>query len=73
MAFSLLSPAELNKLKEGSQSFKVTVAWSLLRHIEANSEAWPTIEELDPLSCLAKDISYKVDLAQRRGIEEVRK
>eukprot|EP00956_Cyclotella_meneghiniana_P037282 scaffold136419_cov87-Cyclotella_meneghiniana.AAC.1 len=71
MTCSLLSPAELKKQKEGSQSFKVTVAWSLLRHMEANGEAWPTIEELkalpsdDPLSCLAKVISYKVKLAWR--------
>ena len=36
LACSLLSPAELKKLKEGSQSFKDTVAWTLLRHIEAN-------------------------------------
>eukprot|EP00956_Cyclotella_meneghiniana_P017084 scaffold27537_cov45-Cyclotella_meneghiniana.AAC.1 len=71
LACSLLSPAELKKLKEGSQSYKVTVAWSLLRHMEENGEAWPSIEKLralssdDPLSCLAKDISYKTELAWR--------
>ena len=71
VACSLLSPAELKKLKEESQSFKITVAWSLLRHMEANGEAWPSVEELkalpskDPLSCLAKDISYKTELAWR--------
>eukprot|EP00956_Cyclotella_meneghiniana_P011888 scaffold16707_cov31-Cyclotella_meneghiniana.AAC.1 len=71
MAYSLCSPAELKKLKQGSQSFKVTVAWSLLKHMEANDEAWPTIEELkalpsdDPLSCLANHISYKNKLAWR--------
>eukprot|EP00956_Cyclotella_meneghiniana_P037035 scaffold133924_cov72-Cyclotella_meneghiniana.AAC.7 len=59
LACSLMSPAELKKLKEGSQSYKVTVAWSLLRHMKENGEAWPTIEELKalpsdhPLSCLA--------------------
>eukprot|EP00956_Cyclotella_meneghiniana_P014401 scaffold21539_cov48-Cyclotella_meneghiniana.AAC.1 len=71
VAYSLLSPAELKKLKQGSQSFKVTVAWSLLRHMEANGETWPTIEEVkalpsdDPLSCLAKVISYITKLAWR--------
>eukprot|EP00956_Cyclotella_meneghiniana_P009087 scaffold12435_cov33-Cyclotella_meneghiniana.AAC.7 len=68
---SLLSPAELKNLKEGSQSFKTTVAWSLLRHMEANGEAWPSMEQLKalpsdhPLSCLAKVISYKTELAWR--------
>eukprot|EP00956_Cyclotella_meneghiniana_P011889 scaffold16708_cov34-Cyclotella_meneghiniana.AAC.1 len=68
---SLLSPAELKKIKQGSQSFKTTVAWSLLKHMEVNGEAWPSIEELKalpsdhPLSCLAKDISYKTELAWR--------
>jgi len=69
LAYSLFSPAELKKLKEGSQSFKVTVAWSLLRHMEANGEAWPTIEEVkalpsdNPLSRLADDLFYKTKLA----------
>eukprot|EP00956_Cyclotella_meneghiniana_P015478 scaffold23779_cov28-Cyclotella_meneghiniana.AAC.1 len=68
---SLLSPSELKKLKEGSVTFKTTVAWSLLRHMERNGEAWPSVEELQalpsdhPLSCLAKVISYKTELAWR--------
>ena len=67
VAYSLLSPAELKKLKQGSQSFKVAVAWSLLRHMEANGEAWPSIEQLkalpsdDPLSCLAKLYTTKLN------------
>eukprot|EP00956_Cyclotella_meneghiniana_P037239 scaffold135770_cov39-Cyclotella_meneghiniana.AAC.1 len=72
VACSLLSPAELKKIKQGSQSFKVTVAWSLLRYMEANGEAWPSIEQLkalpsdDPLSCIAKTIHYKTELAWRK-------
>eukprot|EP00956_Cyclotella_meneghiniana_P015390 scaffold23511_cov68-Cyclotella_meneghiniana.AAC.4 len=69
VAYSLLSPAELKKLKQGSQSFKVAVAWSLLRHMEANGQAWPSIDQLkalppdDPLSCLPTNLYYKVKLA----------
>eukprot|EP00956_Cyclotella_meneghiniana_P001441 scaffold1598_cov37-Cyclotella_meneghiniana.AAC.1 len=69
LACSLLSAAELKKLKEGSQSFKTTVAWSLLKHMVANGEAWPSIKNLKALpsdhvlSCLATTSHYKVKLA----------
>eukprot|EP00956_Cyclotella_meneghiniana_P027465 scaffold61585_cov47-Cyclotella_meneghiniana.AAC.1 len=50
-------------------SYKIELAWRILREKERNGEAWPTIEEMkalpsdDPLSCLATTSHYKTKLA----------
>eukprot|EP00956_Cyclotella_meneghiniana_P034608 scaffold106720_cov36-Cyclotella_meneghiniana.AAC.1 len=53
LACSLLSAAELKKLKQGSQSFKTTVAWSLLK-VAINQESEGTTKR--PCTQLSCDI-----------------
>ena len=66
LASSLLTPDEFKKLKDGSMSFKITVAWRIVREKEENGK---DISKIDKLKRLEK---IRVVMEQERIAKEQR-